>query len=463
MSDQESGNDTGLKNTLQGRHITMIAVGGVIGAGFFLGAGDAIAKAGPAVILAYVAGGILTFLVLMMLIEMAVGRPRAGSFQTYARDAFGGGAGFVTGWTYFFAFLIGPASETIAAGTFLHGWFPTVPIWVFALVVAALMTSVNLIGVFVFGEVEFWLALLKVLALVGFIIWGCIAVLGLTPVQSPSIGNLVNEGGFAPAGFGGVVGALLIVMFAYGGTESIGTAAEESSDPARHMPKVLRSSIIRIVVLFIVSIGLLVMVLPWQKAGTASSPFVDAMGILGGPAAANVMNFIVLTATFSTIDAGVYASSRMLYSMSRDGYFPKVFSRVAARRRVPTGAIIASCSVLFLGAIFFVVFPDFAYVWLASLSGFGFMFTWLMISLSHSRVRKQLQAEGKLGWKAPGMPVLQWLAVLIIFATFAGQFFIEDGYIMIVAGCVWIVVALLYYVFIGKPRAQRGERRAREG
>lgn len=443
---------TGLQQKLKARHLTMIAVGGVIGAGFFLGVGDAIAKAGPAVIMAYVIGGILTFLVLMMLVEMAAGHPVAGSFQRYATEAYGPRAGFATGWTYFFAFLIGPASETIAAGTFLHAWFSTVPIWVFALVVALLMTIVNLIGVLFFGEVEFWLALLKVLALVGFIIVGCVALLGLTPSSVPTVTNLVSHGGFAPAGFAGLMGALLIVMFAYGGTESIGTAAEESENPAKDMPKVLRSTLLRIVVLFIFSVTVLVCVLPWQRAGTSSSPFVDALGILGGPVAANIMNFVVLTAALSCIDSGVYATSRMLYSMARDGYFPDVLTKLHPRTKTPMLAIGVACLILFAGAILYAAFPDFAYVWLANLSGFGFMFTWLMIALSHSRVRRNMESEGVLAWKAPGGSVVRWVAVVLILATFAGQFMIKGGYTMIVAGVCWIVVALVYYELSAKKR-----------
>ena len=444
--------DANLQRSLKSRHLTMIAVGGVIGAGFFLGVGEAISKAGPAVILAYIAGGILTLFILLLLVEMAASHPVAGSFQEYASEALGPRAGFATGWTYWAAFLIGPASETIAAGTFLHAWFPAVPIWVFALVVAVVMTVVNLIGVLVFGEVEFWLSLIKVLALVAFIVWGAIALFGLSPSPVPSVTNLVNDSGFAPAGAVGVLGALLIVMFAYGGTESIGTAAEESEDPARDMPKIVRSTILRIVVLFIVSVTVLVAVLPWRDAGVSSSPFVDATSLLGGPVAANVMNFVVLIAALSTIDAGIYATSRMLYSMSRGGYFPKVFSHVHPRSKTPIFAILVSCAVLFLGAGLYLLFPDFAYVWLASLSGFGFMFAWLMIALSQPGIRRRVKSEGELKWRAPGTPYIQWAALTLILLTFAGQFFIEGGWKMIATGAVWIAFTLVYFETIGKRR-----------
>ncbi|WP_316670132.1 amino acid permease [uncultured Propionibacterium sp.] len=451
-NDPVSGAEQGLTKGLRARHMTMIAVGGVIGAGFFLGAGGAIAEAGPAVIIAYLVGGLLAFMVLMLLVEMAIGRPVAGSFQQYAFEAFGPRAGFTTGWTYWLAFLIGPASETIAAGTFLHVWFPGIPIWVFALVVAALMTIVNLVGVTFFGEVEFWLALVKVIALVVFIIWGAAAITGVQPSAPASVSNLVSDGGFAPAGLAGIFGAMLLVMFSYGGTEAIGTAAEESERPERDLPKVLRSTIVRILVLYVASILVLTMVLPWKQAGTSSSPFVDAIQLLGGPTAANIMNFVVLTAALSCIDSGIYATSRMLFSMSREGYFPAVFSKLSGRSAAPRAAILASTAMLFLGALLYVFASDFAYVWLASFSGFGFMFSWLMIALSEPRMRKILEQEGNLKWRAPGASWVWIVCVVIIAATFIGQLFIDGGWVMLAAGAVWIAFTLAYYEALGKKR-----------
>lgn len=457
MTQAASTDGTELTRGLKARHMTMIAVGGVIGAGFFLGAGGAIATAGPAVVLAYLAGGILAFLVLMLLVEMAIGHPVAGSFQRYATEAFGPRAGFATGWTYWLAFLIGPASETIAAGTFLHVWFPSIPIWVFALVVAALMTVVNVVGVAFFGEVEFWLSLVKVVALVVFIVWGAATLTGAGPHSPVSVSNLTSQGGFAPAGLAGLLGAMLLVMFSYGGTEAIGTAAEESADPRRDLPRVLTSSIVRILVLYVASILVLVMVLPWSKAGTSSSPFVDAMQVLGGPVAANIMNFVVLTAALSCIDSGIYATSRMLFSMSREGYFPRAFAKLTSRKS-PYVAILASTAVLFLGALLYAFLSDFAYLWLASFSGFGFMFTWLMISLSYPRIHKRMEQDGTLTWRAPGGRVAWVVAALMILATLIGQFFVENGWVMLVSGGLWLVIALVYYEFVGKRRFQQAQR-----
>ncbi|MEE8737211.1 amino acid permease [Bifidobacterium subtile] len=443
--------DNGLVKGLKSRHVTMLAVGGVIGAGFFLGAGATVNTAGPAVILSYLFGGLITFLVMVLLTEMAVSTPVAGSFQKYTQMSLGPLPGFLTGWTYWLAFLIGPASESIAAGTFLNVWFPQVPIWVFALAVAALMTAVNLIGVKFFGELEFWLSLVKVVALALFIIVGCIALFGITPVHSVSFSNLTSQGGFAPTGIAGIVTAMMIVMFSFGGTEAIGTAAEESEKPERDLPKALRSTLIRILVLFVLSIFVLVCILPWKKAGVSSSPFVDATNIIAGPVAANIMNFVVLIAALSCIDAGIYATSRMMFSMSRDGFFPKAFSKTSAKSKAPVNAILISCLMLFAGALLYYFFQDFAYTWLASVSGFGFLFAWLMICLSQPGMRKiALERDGDLKWKAPGGRPLQIIAVLLILAIYIGQLFSDSGRNTIIAGVIWLLIATAYYFAIGK-------------
>jgi len=449
-------NGSELKRDLKARHLTMISIGGVIGAGYFLGAGAAIKTAGPAVIFSYLIGGIVTILVMMLLSEMAVSSPVAGSFQVYATKAIHPWAGFVTGWTYWLAFLIGPASETIAAGTFLHLWFPSVPIWVFCLIVALLMTTVNLIGVLVFGEVEFWLSLIKVVALLAFIVWGCIA-LGIHMNPAITLSNMASSGGFAPAGFGGVFGAMIMVIFSYGGTEAIGTAAEESAHPEKDIPKALTGTVFRIIVLYIVSIAVLVCVLPWQQAGVSSSPYVDAFTLLGGPVAGNIMNFVVLTAALSCIDTGVYATSRMLFSLSREGYFPKVFAEINEKHKTPVNAIFACCLVLFIGAILYLAFPDFAYVWLASISGFGFLFAWLMIALSQPGMRKIVMAEDpeKLKWKAPGAKVVQIVVVVLIAGIFAAQLFVPGGKVILLAGCAWLAIASIYYFAVGKRMREK--------
>jgi len=439
-----------LKRDLLARHLTMMSLGAVIGAGYLLGAGAAINVAGPAVIISYALGGLVTLLMVALLAEMAAAMPAAGSFQFYVSLSLGGWAGFITGCTYWLAFLIGPATEAIVAGEILHTWFPILPNWIFYLLIAVLVMAVNAAGVLFFSEAEFWLAMIKALALVAFILVGLAALFSPAAWQiSPAFA--AAPGGFAPAGLGGILGAMMMVIFAYGGAEAIGMASEESKKPDRDIPRSLICSVLIIIIIYMVSTAVLVSVLPWSQAGISSSPYTDAFQILLGPGAGLAMNFVVLTAALSTIGMGVYATSRVLFSMARDGYFPETLARIG-KTGTPTNATALCCLVLFLGAMAFYLFPDFAYLWLASLSGFGFLFSWLMISLSQPGLRRMIleSSPEKLAWKVPFFPHIQRLAVILMAAILVAQVFLPGGRIALLAGGAWIVLASAYYFAISR-------------
>lgn len=439
-----------LKRDLLARHLTMMSLGAVIGAGYLLGAGAAINAAGPAVIISYALGGLVTLLVVALLAEMAAAMPAAGSFQFYVSLSLGGWAGFVTGCTYWLAFLLGPATEAIVAGEILHTWFPVLPNWTFYLLIAALVIAVNAAGVLFFGEAEFWLSMIKALALVAFILAGLAALFSPAGWQT-GLGNFTGLGGFAPAGLGGILGAMMMVVFAYGGAEAVGMASEESKRPDLDIPRSLIGSVLLIIILYMVSTAILVSVLPWNQAGISSSPYTDAFRSLLGPGAALAMNFVVLTAALSTIGMGVYATSRVLFSMAREGYFPKALARVG-KAGTPANATALSCLVLFLGAMVFYLYPDFAYLWLASLSGFGFLFSWLMIALSQPGLRRMLQENSpeKLAWKVPFFPHIQRLAVILMAAILAAQIFLPSGRTVLLAGGAWLILVSLYYFAISR-------------
>ena len=434
-----------LKRDLMARHLTMMSLGAVIGAGYLLGAGAAINAAGPAVIISYALGGLVTLLVVVLLAEMAAAMPAAGSFQFYVSLSLGGWAGFVTGCTYWLAFLLGPATEAIVAGEILHTWFPVLPNYAFYLLIAALVIVVNAAGVLFFGEAEFWLSMIKALALVAFILAGLAALFSPAGWQTGP-GSFTGVGGFAPAGLGGIFGAMMLVIFAYGGAEAIGMASEESKRPDRDIPRSLIGSVLMIITLYMVSTAVLVSVLPWNQVGISSSPYTDAFRALLGPGAALAMNFVVLTAALSTIGMGVYATSRVLFSMARDGYFPRSLARIGMAG-TPSNAVALCCLVLFLGAMVFYLFPNFAYLWLASLSGFGFLFSWLMIALSQPGLRRMLQENSptKLTWKVPFFPHIQRLAVILMVAIFAAQIFLPGGRTVLMAGGAWIILTSVYY------------------
>ena len=433
-----------LNRSLKPRHLTMISIGGVIGAGFFLGAGSAISLTGPSVVLAYLFGGILTLFIMMLLAEMAVANPVSGSFQTYAKDAFGPYFGYITGLTYWFAFLIGPASEAIAAGTFLNIWFPEIPVWTFCLIIAFSITLINMVGVHFFGEVEFWLSLIKIIALVLFIIIAAYS-LGFKPnVSVYSFSN--SPSGFFAFGISGFIASMLMVIFSFGGTEAIGTAAGESEDPENDIPKTIKGTVIRILILYVLSISLLLCVIPWEDAGISSSPYVDAFGVLSGPIAKNIMNFVVLTAALSCIDTGVYATSRMLHSLAKDGHLPKVFAKIHPKYKTPNNAIFVGSLMLFVGAII-AIFSPHAYTILASISGFGFIFVWLMISLSHKKMREINDQNGLTKYKAPLAKIIRPLSAICLLCVMFGQVFTPGGWISLVAGFSWITMISAYYFF----------------
>lgn len=445
-----------LKHVLSARHLTMMSICAVIGAGYLLGAGAAISVAGPAVLVSYAIGGLVTLLVVALLAEMASAMPAAGSFQFYVSLTLGGYAGFITGCTYWLAFLLGPATEAIVAGEILHSWFPAVPNWAFYLLIAALVVAANVAGVLLFGEAEFWLGMIKTLALLAFILVGAAALInysswlgsgGLQIANGSGIAANLGAGGFAPMGWAGILGAMMIVIFAYGGAEAIGMASEESLHPEKDIPRALIGSVLAVIALYMSSTAVLVNVLPWHQAGISSSPYTDAFLQLLGPGGALAMNFVILTAALSTIGMGVYATSRVLFSMSRNGYAPSSFSQIGSAG-TPTLAIAASGLALFLGALVFYLFPDFAYLWLASLSGFGFLFSWLMIALSQPKLRSILQESdsGRPAWRVPLFPHLQRLAVVLMVAILAAQALIPSGRIVLISGGAWLMLASIYYL-----------------
>ncbi len=441
-----------LRRDLTARHLTMMSLGAVIGAGYLLGAGAAINAAGPAAIISYALGGVVTLLVVALLAEMAAAMPAAGSFQFYVSLSLGGWAGFVTGCTYWLAFLLGPASEAIVAGEILHTWFPVLPNYAFYLLIALLVIFVNAAGVLFFGEAEFWLSMIKTLALVAFILAGLAAI--FSPAGGQMVpGSFTSLADFAPAGLSGIFGAMMLVIFAYGGAEAIGMASEESKRPDRDIPRSLIGSVIIIIMLYMVSTAILVSILPWNQAGISSSPYTDAFRALLGPGAALVMNFVVLTAALSTIGMGVYATSRVLFSMARDGYFPRSIANIGTAG-TPSTAVALCCLVFFLGAMVFYLFPNFAYLWLASLSGFGFLFSWLMIALSQPGLRRMLQENSpeKLTWRVPFFPHTQRLAVILMAAVFVAQVFLTSGRTVLMAGVAWIILISIYYYLLVKRR-----------
>jgi L-asparagine transporter-like permease len=465
-----------LRRALRVRHLVMLAVGGTIASGFLLFAGSAIGIAGPAVIVSYVIAGIITVAVMACLAELAVQKPVSASFATYARDTMGPLAGFLTGWNYWLAWVMGAATESVAAGTYFHSFYSFAPIWIVAAIIIAIEMTINLVGVLFMGEYEFILSTIKIVALAAFILIGVCAILGIG-FHSHGVTELTANHGFFPKGGGAVLTALLTVFFAYAGIELVGVTAEESVNPARDVPRALLYTCVIVVALFVVGIFILLAISPWASATTSSSPFVDAIKNLKIPVIASVLNWIVISASVSSVDGALYTASRMLFTQAREGNFPRQLAQTNPRRKVPTAAIAVTATCMFIGALLAYFYPASAYVFVASLSTFGFLFAWLMIAVSQPLYRLKMGADWvrNLKWKTPWYPLTPIIAVVTVLGALIGQFFtggsgnkigpitIPGGGLAIVVGVIWTVVWAVYYVAYARRKFTHGaEWRSRE-
>ncbi|GGU75135.1 amino acid ABC transporter permease [Streptomyces filipinensis] len=412
-----SGLQAGLKN----RHLSMIAIGGVIGAGLFVGSSSGIATAGPGILLSYALVGTLVVLVMRMLGEMSAANPASGSFSEHADRALGRWAGFSIGWLYWFFWVVVLAVEATAGAGILAGWVPAVPQWAWALIVMTVLTATNLVSVGSYGEFEFWFAGIKVVAIGAFIVVGLLAVFGVLPgahADKASFGNLTDHGGFLPHGPGTILTGVLLVVFSFMGSEIATLAAGESEDPQRAVTKSTNSIIWRIGVFYLGSILVVVSLLPWNDPSIKKDgSYVAALNSLGIAHAGEIMNVIVLTSVLSCLNSGLYTASRMAFSLGQRGDAPKAFARTTSRG-VPLTAILASVVFGFVAVFFNYAYPKTVFLFLVNSSGAVALFVWLVICFSQLRMRKIIQREApeKLVVKMWLYPYLTWVtAAFIVF------------------------------------------------
>ncbi|MFJ9373987.1 amino acid permease [Streptomyces sp. NPDC101455] len=410
-----SGLQAGLKN----RHLSMIAIGGVIGAGLFVGSSSGIATAGPGILLSYALVGTLVVLVMRMLGEMSAANPTSGSFSAHADRALGRWAGFSIGWLYWFFWVVVLAVEATAGAKILEGWIPAVPQWGWALIVMVVLTATNLVSVGSYGEFEFWFAGIKVVAIGAFIVVGALAIFGVLPgahTDKAGLGNLTDHGGFLPNGPGAILTGVLLVVFSFMGSEIATLAAGESEDPQRAVTKSTNSIIWRIGVFYLGSIFIVVCLLPWNDPSIkAQGSYVAALDSLGIAHAGQIMNFIVLTSVLSCLNSGLYTASRMAFSLGGRGDAPKAFARTTSRG-VPMAAIIASVVFGFVAVFFNYAFPDTVFLFLVNSSGAVALFVWLAICASQLRMRRIIERESpeKLVVRMWLYPYLTWATIALI-------------------------------------------------
>jgi GABA permease len=414
-----AGSRPELRGQLSKRQMNMIAVGGVIGAGLFVGSGSAIAQAGPAAVVAYAAVGVLVVLVMRMLAELAVASPDTGSFSTYARRNLGAWAGMATGWCYAYLWAVVVGFEAAAGAGILNRLVPDVPAWAAALVFMLVLTGANLIAVRIFGELEFWFAAIKVFAIIGFLLLGVVAIAGLLPgTPAPGTSNLLGDGGFAPHGWLAVGLASLGVVFSYFGTEVVTIAAGEAQNPRDAVRTALRSVVVRILVFYVGAVAVIVTLLPSGASDVTRSPFAAVLDRLGIPAAALLMDIVVLTAVLSCLNSGIYTCSRMLFSLGRAGEGPGALGYVD-RRGVPLVAVLVASAGGFLTVLANYFLPtEVIFTFLLESTGAMALVIYLAIAVSQLRGRRRAdRARTHLPVRMWGFPHLTHAVIAVLVAV----------------------------------------------
>ncbi|WPA90993.1 amino acid permease [Providencia zhijiangensis] len=451
-----------LARGLSARHIRFMALGSAIGTGLFYGSAKAIETAGPAVLLAYIIGGAAVFMVMRALGEMAVRSPLAGSFSQYASHYLGPRAGFFTGWTYVFEMLIVCLADVTAFGVYMKLWFPDVAQWIWVLSIICFIGAINLCHVKTFGEMEFWLSIVKVGAIVAMIVGGAAIMMfgfGQAAEHAVGVSNLFDHGGFMPNGIGGVIASFAVVMFAFGGIEVIGITASEAKNPEVTIPKAINAVPVRILLFYVLTLFVLMCIYPWNQIGQNGSPFVQIFDSLGISAAANILNVVVITAAISAINSDIFGAGRMMYGMAHEGQAPKSFTKLT-KNGVPWMTVLVMVLVLFIGVVLNYVIPEDVFLVIASIATFATIWVWLMILLAQFAMRRKMTPEQvqQLKFPVPMWPVAPILAIAFMVFIFGVLGYFESTRIALYVGIGWLLLlTIAYAVWVKKPEKPTDE------
>ncbi|MBK3494207.1 amino acid permease [Viridibacillus sp. YIM B01967] len=433
-----------LQRTMTSRHITMMALGGAIGAGLFKGSSSAIDMAGPSVLLAYLIGGIILLFVMQGLAEMAVRNSDARTFRDLVQSILGKYPAYFLDWIYWKMWVLNITAESVVAAIFIQYWLPDYPIWILALSVSVLVTAINLLSVKVFAETEYWLALIKITVIVVFIIAGFVLLL-VTFGNHTAVGfsNLTDHGGFFPNGSAGLITAMLVVIYSYGGTEIIGVTLAETKNPEKVVPKAVRSTLVRIISFYLVPFFIIVSLIPWNEVnGVPESPFVMVFKMIGIPGADHIMNAVVLLAIISSMNSGLYGSSRVLYTQAMDGRIPKIFSHLS-KKKVPVYAILMCTSALYMGVLISLFAGSKTFDFLMGSLGYTVLFIWLIIAIAHLKSRKK-QPEKTSAYAVKWFPYTTWFAIIALCAILIGIIFTTSIIVTSITLAIYIFITLTY-------------------
>ena len=466
-----------LKRGLQNRHIQLIALGGAIGTGLFLGIGPAAVLAGPSVILGYALAGIIAFFIMRQLGEMVVEEPVSGSFSHFANKYWGPFAGFASGWNYWVLYILVSMSELTAIGIYVHFWWPEIPLWTSSLFFFIVINALNFTSVKVYGEVEFWFSIIKVAAIIAMIIFGVYLLFSGNGGEQASIQNLWNDGGFFPkgflsadgaGGFQGLFAAIALIMFSFGGLELIGITAAEAENPEKTIPKATNQVIYRILIFYVGALVILFSLSPWKNITTDSSPFVMVFESLKGfqftllgktiyftSLIANALNMIVLTAALSVYNSCVYSNSRMLFGLAEQGNAPSFLSKLN-KNSVPLNALLISSLFVAICIVINKIMPEKALEILMSLVVSSLIINWLMISITHLKFRRSKDAD-QVKTKFPSYiyPMSNYICLIFLLGILVIMW-ITGLKISVELIPVWILLLYICYLFVSKRKSKNG-------
>ncbi|TXI97006.1 MAG: amino acid permease [Neisseriales bacterium] len=434
-----------LKHGLTSRHILMIALGSAIGTGFFFGSGSSIKLAGPAILLSYSIGGIMMYIIVRALGEMAVAEPSSGSFSYYAYKYIGNYAGFVSGWNYWFNYIIVCMLELTATGIFMDYWFPQSVHWIITLVVIVLFTGINLLNVRMFGEFEFWFAGIKVVTVICLVLFG-VYILGFGNNHQQSVSNVSNlwqNGGFFANGLQGFLFSFVVVVFSFGGTELVGITAAEAENPRKTIPMAINGIIVRILLFYIATLAIIMCLYPWNKIDSHISPFVDVFQQIGIAKAASLMNLVAITAALSSLNSGIYGTARMVYNLGLQGNAPQAMTKVSAKGS-PTNAIIFSIICIGLTVFLNYLYPKQIFNILLSIATIAAIINWITILVTHINFKRKF--TGISHYPIFFYPLSSVIAIIFLVMVAGIMYFMPDFRLAIIIAPIWLCLLSIGYL-----------------
>ncbi|CAQ84695.1 MULTISPECIES: D-serine/D-alanine/glycine transporter [Photorhabdus] len=451
--------ETQLQRNLSNRHIQLIAIGGAIGTGLFMGSGKTISLAGPSIIFVYMIIGFMLFFVMRAMGELLLSNLHYKSFSDFSADLLGPWAGFFVGWTYWFCWVITGIADVVAITSYISYWQPDFPQWATSLLCVSLLLALNLATVKLFGEMEFWFAMIKIVAIIALIVTG--AVLIGMHFQSPtghiaSLANIWNDGGLFPTGLSGFFAGFQIAIFAFVGIELVGTAAAETKDPMKSLPRAINAIPIRIITFYVLALIIIMSVTPWRSIIADKSPFVELFVLIGLPAAASIVNFVVLTSAASSANSGVFSTSRMLFGLAKEGDAPQQFSRLS-RRSVPASGLIFTCLCLSCGVVLIYLIPDVMHVFtlVTTVSAILFMFIWSMILCSYLVYRKRRPALHKASiYKMPLGITMSWVCLAFFAFVLILLTLRDDTRQALIITPIWFLVLIIGFQIVKRHRTR---------